>query len=137
MITWLFILPIAPPDHLVVGGIAVPNLAAEEAATINAYDPAGKAAVFAILTLESFVPAELNLCQIEHLCTDDGGIAVFHIVTGNLLAGVDYKNLTEKVRSVNLLKYGIALILFIDQDALHRADRPFWHANRSVHLLAA
>ena len=114
---------IALPDDLSVGIVAVPHLRAIPAAAVGALDPAGENAD-ATPAVGAWTPCHhKGLHHLEGLPVDDGFVVIAHIVLRNL-ALVDLFLLGEEVDCVGLLQEGVALVLFVREDAADVACVP-------------
>ena len=70
-----------------------------------------------------FAPFQLHLNLLPFPGFDDGGVAVLHVVLGNLSL-VDLGFLGEEIHRKRLLKQSGAFVLFIPQDTFHGGSLP-------------
>lgn len=115
--------PVALPNDpsITVGG--VPGFCPENFAAVGTEDLPGKGTGLAVPGAAVFAPFQLHLNLLPFPGFDDGGVAVLHVVLGNLSL-VDLGFLREKIHRERLLKQSRTLVLFVPQDALHGGPLP-------------
>ena len=97
------VLPVAPPDHLAVGIVAVPYLAAEGSAAAAAEQPVGKQAFGAGVAASALSTLHFQLHQIEYLPADNPRMAVLHKELRRLTL-VDFGGFGKKIHRECLLE---------------------------------
>lgn len=116
-------LAVALPDDSAVAVGGVPGLSSENIAAIPTDDLPGKGAGLTVPIAAVFAPFQLRLHLLPCPRLDDGGVAVLHIVLGNLSL-IDLGFLGEKIHREGLLEQSGAFVLFISQNALHGGSLP-------------
>lgn len=114
---------VALPNNTAVAVGGVPGLGTENIAAVGADDLPGEGAGLMVPVAAIFAPFHLHLNLLPFPRLDDGGMAVLHIVLGNLPL-VDLGFLGEEIHRERLLKQSGALVLFVPQDALHGGPLP-------------
>ena len=103
---------------------AVPDLGSEEAAALAAFYLAGENAHAAVASAILLAPCNLRLHHLEGGWFDDGRVALFHEVAGDL-PGVLHHLLREEVRREGLLDAGAARILLVGENPIDSGGVPF------------
>ena len=124
----VFELVIALPDNPAVFVVAVPDLRAVPSAAAAAADLPGEYGGPAVFRIAGSL-GENILHQRKLLWRDDGRVAVFHIVLRDG-AVIGHGLFCQEIRREGLLKQSTAFVLFVFQDAAHRAFVPFLPASR-------
>ena len=102
---------------------AVPDLGSEETATLPAFDFAGENAHAAVASAILLAPCNLRLHHLEGGWFDDGRVALFHEVAGDL-PGVLHGLLREEVRREGFLDAGAACVLLVGEDSVDGGGIP-------------
>lgn len=118
-----FELAVALPDNAAVAVGGVPCFGTENIAAVGADDLPGEGAGLMVPVAAVFAPFQFHLNLLPFPRLDDGGMAVLHIVLGNLPL-IDLGFLGEEIHRKRLLKQCGAFVLFIPQDALHGGSLP-------------
>lgn len=118
-----FELAVALPDNTAITVGGVPCFGTENIAAVGADDLPGEGAGLMVPVAAIFAPFQFHLNLLPFPGLDDGGMAVLHIVLGNLPL-VDLGFLGEEIHRERLLKQSGTLVLFIPQDALHGGPLP-------------
>ena len=98
-----FELAVALPDNTTVAVGGVPGLCSENIAAVGADDLPGEGAGLMVLVAAVFAPFQLYLNLLPFPGFDDGGVAVLHIVLGNLSL-IDLGFLGEEIHRERLLE---------------------------------
>lgn len=93
---------IALSDHTTILIVGMPYLATMHPPTAGTEDGSREAACAIVLIASSLAPCQLLLHHVEHLCVDDGRMAVLHIILLHL-ALVDLHLLGKKIQAKGLL----------------------------------
>ena len=101
----------------------VPNLGSEEAAAFTAFYLAGENAHATVSATLPLAPCHLRLHHLEGGRGNDGGMALFHKVAGDL-PGVLHYLLREEVRREGLLDAGAARVLLVGKDSIDGGGIP-------------
>ena len=116
-------LAVALPNNTAVAVSGMPGFCTENIAAVGADDLPGEGAGLMVTVAAIFAPFHLHLNLLPFPRLDDGGMAVLHIVLGNLPL-VDLGFLGEEIHRERLLKQCGAFVLFIPQDTLHGGSLP-------------
>ena len=98
-----FELAVALPDNTTVAVGGVPGLCSENIAAVGADDLPGEGAGLMVPVAAVFAPFHLHLNLLPFPGFDDGGVAVLHIVLGNLSL-IDLGFLGEEIHRERLLE---------------------------------
>ena len=118
-----FELAVALPDNTTVTVGGVPGLCSKNIAAVGTDDLPGEGAGLMVPVAAVFAPFQFHLNLLPFPGFDDGGVAVLHIVLGDLSL-IDLGFLGEKIHREGLLKQSRALVLFVPQNALHGGSLP-------------